>query len=102
MRNAVVAVVLVILVAGSLGIGYFVGSNNRQTTTTTITASTVHTTSLSRNNGDWVFSISLQNPLLAMGQEFTLSYNLTNISGQPQRVHVVGPLVNPIIYSANG
>jgi hypothetical protein len=33
-----VAVVLVILVAGSLGVGYFVGDSNRQTITTTSTA----------------------------------------------------------------
>ena len=59
-------------------------------------------TPLSRSNGDWVFSIRLQNSLLAMGQEFALSYNLTNISGQPQIVHEVNPLINPTICSANG
>ena len=59
-------------------------------------------TPLTSSNGDWVFSIRLQSSLLAMGQEFALSYNLTNISGQPQTVHAVNPLVNPTIYSANG
>ena len=59
-------------------------------------------TPLSRSNGDWVFSIRLQSSLLAMGQQFALSYNLTNISGQPQTVHEVNPLINPTIYSANG
>jgi hypothetical protein len=37
-----------------------------------------------------------------MGQGFTLSYNLTNISGQPQTVDIADPLINPTIYSANG
>jgi hypothetical protein len=36
------------------------------------------------------------------GEKIAIYYNLTNISGQPQTVHVVGPLVNPILYSANG
>lgn len=91
-----------LLVVGSLGVGYFAGNSSRQITTTTVTTYTVHTTSLSRSNGDWVFSIRLQNSLLAFGQEFALSYNLTNISGQPQTVHFVNPLINPTIYSANG
>jgi len=98
----VVAVVLVVLVVGSLGVGYFTGTSNRQTTTITVTRTTNETTPLSRSNGEWVFSIRLQNSLLAMGQDYALSYNLTNISGQPQTVHEVNPLVNPIIYSANG
>jgi len=102
MRNSVVVAVLVVLIVGSLGVGYFTGSNNRQTTTITVTATSSQATPLSRSNGDWVFSIRLQKPLLSMGQEFALSYNLTNISGQPQTVHEVNPLVNPIIYSANG
>jgi hypothetical protein len=95
MRNEVVAVVLVILVAGSLGVGYFTGNNNRQTMTITVTVTPNQSTPLSRSNGDWVFSIRLQNPL-------SLSYNLTNISGQPQTVDEVNPLINPTIYSANG
>jgi hypothetical protein len=99
MRNGLVAVVLVILVAGSLGVGYFVG---RQPVTISATVTPNQPTPLSRSNGDWVFSIRLQNSLLAMGQEFALSYNLTNISGQPQTVDEVNPLVNPTIYSANG
>jgi len=37
MRNGIAAVALVILVAGSLGVGYFVGNINRQTVTTTTT-----------------------------------------------------------------
>ncbi len=102
MRQEILAVIMAILVVGSLGVGYFAGNNNRQTITTTVTVSTVHTTSLSRNNGDWVFSIRLQNSLLAFGQYFALSYNLTNISGQPQTVHFVNPLINPAIYSTNG
>jgi len=100
MRNGVVAVLLTILVVGSLGVGYLVG--NRQTTTVTVTATSSQTSPLSRSNGDWVFSIRLQNSLISMGQEFALSYNLTNISGQPQTVHEVNPLIDPIIYSANG
>ena len=101
MRNWLVAVVVVIMVAGSLGVGYFDGYSNRQTTTTTVTSSAVHTTLLSRGNGDWVFSIHLQNATDPDSQ-YALSYNLTNISGQPQTVHVVSPLVNPAIYFTNG
>jgi hypothetical protein len=37
MRNEVFAMVLVVLVVGSLGVGYFTGSNNRQITTATST-----------------------------------------------------------------
>jgi hypothetical protein len=102
MRNGMVAVVLVILIAGSLGIGYFTGNSNRQTITTTLTVAPNQATPLSRTNGDWVFSIRQQNPLVAMGQVFTFSYNLTNISGQPQTVHVVNPRINPTIYATNG
>jgi hypothetical protein len=103
MKNEAEVVLLVVLVVGSLGVGYFAGISNRQTTTTTVTIGTVHATSLSRSNGDWVFSIRLQNSsLLPKGQEVVLFYNLTNISGQPQTVHIVSPLVNPTVYSANG
>jgi len=100
MKTEVVAIVLAILVVGSLGVGYFIG--NRQTITVTFTATSDQTSPLSRSNGDWVFSIRLQSSVLAMGQEFVLSYNLTNISGQPQTVHEVNPLINPTICSANG
>jgi len=101
MRNEAVAVLLVILVAGGLGVGFFAGYSNRQTATTTVSTSTVHTTSLSRSDGDWVFSIRMQNATDPNSQ-YALSYNLTNISGQPQTVHVVSPLVNPAIYFTNG
>jgi len=40
MRNEVIAVVLVILVAGSLCVGYFSGSNTRQTTRTVFISTT--------------------------------------------------------------
>jgi len=43
MRNEVAALVLVVLVAGSLGMGYLAGSSNRQTATTTITVGTTVT-----------------------------------------------------------
>jgi len=108
MKTVVAAIALAVLVAGSLGVGYLAGSGAQQTVTTTSTvfltetATPVQATSLSRSNGDWDFSIRLQNPLTAMGQGFALSYNLTNVSGQPQMVHVVAPLINPTIYSANG
>jgi len=102
LKTQVLAAILVVLVAGSLGAGYFAGSNNRQTTTVTVTATSNQASPLSRSNGDWVFSIRLQNSLLSMGQEFALSYNLTNISGEPQTVHEVNPLINPTIYSTNG
>ena len=46
MRNEVVAVVLVILVVGSLGVGYFAGNINRQTITTTSTVLLYTTTTL--------------------------------------------------------
>jgi len=102
MRNGLVAIVLVVLVAGSLGVGYFAGTSNRQIVTITVTATPNQTTPLSRSNGDWVFSIRLQNSLLATGQELALSYNLTNVSGQPQTVDIANPLINPTIYSENG
>jgi len=100
MRNGVVAVVLVTLVVGSLGVGYYMG--NRQTTTVTVTATSNQASPLSRSNGDWLFSIRLQNSLLPMGRVLTLSYNLTNISGQAQTVDIANPLINPTICSANG
>lgn len=122
MRNGVIVSVALIVILAGAGAGYVVGNASEHsttlysttfftqtitiytgtTTTITITAASNQTTPLSRSNGDWVFSIRLQNSLLAMGQEFALSYNLTNISGQPQTVHAVSPLVNPTIYSANG
>ena len=95
MRSGLVAIVLVVLVAGSLGVGYFAGTSNRQIVTITVTAAPNQATPLSRTNGDWVFSISLTNSL-------ALSYNLTNISGQPQTVDIANPLINPTLYSANG
>jgi hypothetical protein len=100
MRKGVIAALLVAAILAGAGAGYFTGTS--KTITVTVTVASNQTTPLSRTNGDWVFSIRLQNSLLAMGQEFALSYNLTNISGQPQTVHIVNPLVNPTIYSANG
>jgi hypothetical protein len=102
MKDGTAIALLIVLIIASAGAGYYVGNSSRQTTTITVTATPNQTTPLSQSNGDWAFSIRLQNSLLAMGQEFALSYNLTNISGQPQTVHAVNPLVNPIIYSANG
>jgi hypothetical protein len=100
MRKGVIAALLVVAMLAGAGAGHFIGTS--KTITITVTVASNQTTPLSRTNGDWVFSIRLQNSLLAMGQEFALSYNLTNISGQPQTIHVVNPLVNPTIYSANG
>jgi len=65
MRKEAVAVLLVILVAGSLGVGYFVGSGNRQTFTTTSTLLLSTTTT--------VTSITVQ----------TVSTNPCFIAGQP-------------------
>jgi hypothetical protein len=109
MRNSMVAVVLVVLVAGSLGVGYFAGYNNRQTITTTSTVllsttitQTVQTTELSRSNSNYSFSIRLNGTTIVKGQEISLFYNLTNISGKYQKVGVIIPLVIPTIQSENG
>ena len=106
LKNEVSAVLIIIVVAGSLGVVYLAGYSNRQIVTTIEFKSSTHTLtqagSFSKTNGDWTFSIRLQNSLLAMGGQSNLSYNLTNISGQPQTVHVVNPLVNPEIYAENG
>jgi hypothetical protein len=106
MKNGGIAALLVVALLAGAGAGYFIGNSNSQTltsvSTTTVTVTPNPTTPLSRTTGEWFFAIRLQNPLVAMGQEFALSYNLTNISGQPQTVHEVDPLVNPTIYSANG
>ena len=98
MRNEVVAALLVVAILASTGVGYLIGSSKSQTTTITVTATPNETAPLSRSNGDWAFSISL----VSAGQEFALSYNLTNISGQPQTVDIANPLINPTLYSANG
>jgi hypothetical protein len=36
------------------------------------------------------------------GEPIDAYVNITNISGQTQRVHEVGPIINPAIYSENG
>ena len=113
MRNGAVAAVLVILVAGSLGVGYFTGYSNRQTitststvllysTTTTTETATVQTIELSRSNGNYSFTIRLNGTTVVKGQEISLFYNLTNISGEYQKVEVIIPLVIPTIQSENG
>jgi hypothetical protein len=120
MRDATIIAMLVVLIIASAGAGYYVGNSSRQTTTITVTSAPIQTTPFSRSNGEWVFSIRFPNFLLAKGNNFqefllpynltnipsgyniALSYNLTNISGQPQSVHVAYPLINPTIYSANG
>jgi len=111
--NRVVAIALVILVAGSLGVGFFSGYSNRQTitttstrllfsTTTTTETATVQAIELSRSNGNYSFTIRLNGSTVVKGQEIALFYNMTNISGQYQRVQEVNPLVIPTIYSENG
>ena len=45
MRNEVTAILLVLLVAGSLGVGYFVGNSGRSTATTTSTLTELGPTS---------------------------------------------------------
>ena len=98
--------IVIVIITASVGLGYFAGYSARVTTTTTeIKSSTVtfaQGSLLSKSNGDWAFSIRLHGSLLAFGGQYGLSYNLTNISGQPQIVHVVNPLVNPVIYAMNG
>ena len=113
MRNQAAAAVIAVLVAVSLGAGYLAGSSGRQnftvtstatmSTTTTVTAAPGGKTSLARTNGDWSFAVRLPKSPITRGFDFfSLSYNLTNVSGQPQKVHVVDPLVNPAVYSSNG
>jgi hypothetical protein len=100
------AVLVIVIIAGGLGLGYLAGYSNRQTITTTYfissTQSLAQGSPLSTTNGDWTFSIRIQNSLLAFGGQFGLSYNLTNISGHPQTVHIVNPMINPVIYAENG
>jgi hypothetical protein len=44
----------------------------------------------------------LNSTAVTRGQIIAALLNLTNISGQSQTVHVVGPLYNPTVYSPNG
>ena len=55
-----------------------------------------------RSNGDWNFSVTLSSLEVSKGQPIDAYVNITNISGQTQRVHEVGPIINPAIYSENG
>ena len=55
-----------------------------------------------RSNGDWNFSVTLSSLIVPKGQPIDAFVNITNISGQTQRVHEVGPIINPAIYSENG
>jgi hypothetical protein len=111
MKIEIAAALLTVLIATSLGIGYSLGSYGRISATTTATVlvtrtvlSAQHSQSspLSQSNRNWTFSISVGSSTIARNQELALSYNLTNITGLPQTVHVVNPLVNPVIYSTNG
>jgi len=111
MRNRTIASLAVVaILAGSVA-GYLGGSMNERATTTTSTLTevstttttlTVQTAELSRSNGNYTFVIRLNGSTVVKGQEISLFYNLTNISGEYQRVQEVSPLVIPTIYSENG
>jgi hypothetical protein len=117
MKNVVVAVVLVILVAGSIGAGYFSAYSSRQATTTTktlllyatrtitlqtTTTLTFQTIELSRNNGNYSFAIRLNGTTVARGEIISLLYNFTNTSGQSLKGYEIYPLVVPTLYYENG
>ena len=114
MRNDVVVVVLVILVVGSLGIGYFAGSSNRQTVTTTSTVflSTTMTRTLTSNetalqssasNSSWRFVVSINATAVESGQSILLWANLTNTSPSNETIRpFVQPYINPSVTGANG
>ena len=80
--------------------------------TTTVTARSTSTignitgrpgpVTLYRTNGDWNFTVILNNTAVTKGHVIAALLNLTNISGQNQTVHVGGPLYNPTVYSQNG
>jgi hypothetical protein len=57
---------------------------------------------LTTSNGDWDFSVTFSSLTVPIGQPIDAYVNITNISGQTQRVHEVDPIVNPAVYSENG
>ena len=110
MKNGTIASLLVVGILAGAGAGYLLGSMNERTVTTTLTFTqittstttmTVQTIALSRSDGNYSFAIRLNGSTLVKGQEISLFYNLTNISGQYQRVQEVDPLVIPTIYYEN-
>ena len=78
-----------------------VTGSSTSTVTTTSAAQTGQVT-FYRTNGDWSFSLQLSSQVVPKGQPIDAYINVTNISGQTQRVHEVNPIVNPAIYSENG
>jgi hypothetical protein len=72
------------------------------TVTTTSSASQTGQVTFYRTNGDWNFSLTLSSLTVPKGQPIDAYVNVTNISGQTQRVHEVNPIINPVIYSENG
>jgi hypothetical protein len=90
MRNGEVAVVLVILVAGSLGVGYFAGNGNRQTITTTQTVPSFTTTTVISTAATISTSSTTSgcNPLVGCGPYPTLA-----IHGAQAQVGVYEPTV---------
>jgi hypothetical protein len=82
-KNGVVVAVLVVLVVGSLGLGYFAGSSSHQAVTTTtstvyLTTTTTPTQNVYANVAecDTTSSCSAQNP---QGLALTLSLNTTTV-----------------------
>jgi hypothetical protein len=55
-----------------------------------------------RSNNGWNFSVTLSSLVVTQGQTIEAYINLTNISGQTQKVHEVNPLINPVIYCKSG
>jgi len=111
MRNGAIASLLVVGILAGAGAGYLMGNLNERTVTTNLTFTqvttstktlTVQTVELSRSNGNYSFAIRLNGTTVVKGQELSLFYNLTNISGQYQMVQEDGPLVIPTLYSENG
>jgi hypothetical protein len=98
--------------AGSLGRTTTTTTLATITSTTTVTASEISTiqsatgstglVTFYKTNGDWNFTVTLNSTTVERGRVIAALLNLTNISGQNQAVHVVGPLYNPTVYSQNG
>ena len=100
----ILAIIVIAIIAGA-GTGYLLGNMNEHTTTITSTSTqvtTVQTIDLSRSDSNYSFAIRLNGSTFVRGQEISLFYNFTNISGQYQRVQEVNPLVIPVVYNENG
>jgi len=77
LKGEIVALVIAILVVGSLGLGYFVGSSNRQGTTTVSTETTT-TLSTMQSVGGLVLGAGVNATTLHVGQSLRIAVSLYN------------------------